>query len=36
MWFKLVYCPFCGSQRRANLTQKRCKCTDCGKYYDVR
>ena len=36
VWFKLVRCPYCNTRREAEIMQKKCKCPNCKKVYDVK
>lgn len=35
IWFKVVRCPYCDTQREIGIRQKKCKCPNCKKFYEV-
>lgn len=35
-WFKLTRCPNCSTQREIKLMQKKCKCPNCKKVFNVK
>lgn len=36
VWFTLVKCPYCNMQREIHIGQKKCKCPNCKKQYNVK
>ena len=35
LWFKIVLCPYCNTQREIKISQKRCKCPNCKEFYNI-
>jgi len=35
-WMRRVSCPDCGTKRNVEITQTKCKCKQCGKWFKVK
>lgn len=36
VWYKLVKCPNCETEKIVKLSQKKCKCPNCKEYYNFK